>query len=129
MSRVWRKAKADWGAWNACSLAEEPIVRLILGRHRGAGPARPQGHLKSLLLVIGVRGDGQKVLLALKKHGWRDHRALARCSRRSGRSRPTVRNVHEKHICQCRRDSARMIQEQLGSYVGEDDILRLVELV
>src|SRR4051812_21406982 len=33
------------GAWNACPLAEEPIVRLILDGTRGAGPARPQGHL------------------------------------------------------------------------------------
>ena len=30
VSRVWRKVKTDWEAWNARSLAEEPIVRLIL---------------------------------------------------------------------------------------------------
>ena len=30
VSRVWRKVKTDWDAWNARSLAEEPIVRLIL---------------------------------------------------------------------------------------------------
>src|SRR5258708_9515207 len=30
VSRVWRKAKSDWEAWNARPLAEEPIVRLIL---------------------------------------------------------------------------------------------------
>jgi hypothetical protein len=30
VSRVWRKVKSDWDAWNAHSLAEEPIVRLIL---------------------------------------------------------------------------------------------------
>jgi hypothetical protein len=30
VSRVWRKVKADREAWNARSLAEEPIVRLIL---------------------------------------------------------------------------------------------------
>src|ERR1700731_2949735 len=30
VSRVWRKVKSDWEAWNARSLAEEPIVRLIL---------------------------------------------------------------------------------------------------
>src|ERR1700728_2644329 len=30
VSRVWRKTKGDWAAWNARSLAEEPIVRLIL---------------------------------------------------------------------------------------------------
>ena len=26
VSRVWRKVKADWDAWNARSLAAEPIV-------------------------------------------------------------------------------------------------------
>src|SRR5437763_8459718 len=30
VSRVWRKVKADWDAWNSRSLAAEPIVRLIL---------------------------------------------------------------------------------------------------
>jgi putative transposase len=30
VSRVWRKAKGDWDAWNARLLADEPIVRLIL---------------------------------------------------------------------------------------------------
>ena len=30
VSRVWRKVKTDWDAWNSRSLAEEPIVRLIL---------------------------------------------------------------------------------------------------
>ena len=30
VSRAWRKVKTDWDAWNARSLADEPIVRLIL---------------------------------------------------------------------------------------------------
>ena len=30
VSRVWRKVRTDWDAWNARSLAEERIVRLIL---------------------------------------------------------------------------------------------------
>ena len=30
VSRVWRKVKGDWDAWNARSLAEEPIIRVIL---------------------------------------------------------------------------------------------------
>src|SRR5947209_20483863 len=30
VSRVWRKVKSDWDAWNARSLADEPMVRLIL---------------------------------------------------------------------------------------------------
>jgi transposase-like protein len=29
VSRVWRKVMSDWDAWDARSLAEEPIVRLI----------------------------------------------------------------------------------------------------
>src|SRR5258708_25416387 len=66
VSRTWRKVKSDWDAWNARSLAEEPIVRLIL-----AGTVvRVRLHRKatsiSLLVVIGVRADGQKVLLAIK---------------------------------------------------------------
>src|SRR5258708_7153382 len=31
VSRVWRKVQSDWDAWNNRSLADEPIVRLILG--------------------------------------------------------------------------------------------------
>lgn len=30
VSRVWRKGKSDWDAWNARWLADETIVRLIL---------------------------------------------------------------------------------------------------
>ena len=30
VNRVWRKARGDWDAWNGRSLADEPIVRLIL---------------------------------------------------------------------------------------------------
>jgi hypothetical protein len=29
-SRVWRKVKGDWDAWNGRSLKDEPIIRLIL---------------------------------------------------------------------------------------------------
>ncbi len=30
VSRVWRKVKGDWDAWNARSLKDEPIIRLTL---------------------------------------------------------------------------------------------------
>src|SRR5206468_6581377 len=30
VSRTWREVKSDWDAWNVPSLADEPIVRLIL---------------------------------------------------------------------------------------------------
>src|ERR1700748_2441401 len=45
VSRVWRKVKSDWDAWNARSLAEEPIVRLILDG-RGARAAGPQSDFR-----------------------------------------------------------------------------------
>jgi len=35
-----------------------------------------------LLVVLGVRNDGQKVLLAVKNMGGENQRGLARCSRR-----------------------------------------------
>src|SRR6202023_379162 len=63
VSRVWRKVKGDWDAWNARPLAGEPIIRLILDgtvvRVRLDRKARPVG----ILVRLGVRGDCQKVLV------------------------------------------------------------------
>ena len=69
VSRVWRKVKADWEAWNARSLAEEPIVRLILDGTVVRVRLDRKATSISLLVVLGVREDGQKVLLALKNMG------------------------------------------------------------
>ena len=69
VSRVWRKVRADWEAWNARSLAEEPIVRLILDGTVVRVRLDRKATSISLLVVIGVREDGQKVLLALKNMG------------------------------------------------------------
>src|SRR5437867_8244928 len=69
VSRVWRKVKTDWDAWNARSLAEEPIVRLILDGTLVRVRLDRKATAISLLVVIGVRTDGQKVLLALKSMG------------------------------------------------------------
>ena len=69
VSRVWRKVKADWEAWNARSLAEEPIVRLILDGTVVRVRLDRKATSISLLVVIGVREDGQKMLLALKNMG------------------------------------------------------------
>jgi transposase-like protein len=69
VSRVWRKAKSAWEAWNARSLAEEPIVRLILDGTAVRVRLDHQATSISLLVVIGVRADGQKVLLAVKAMG------------------------------------------------------------
>jgi putative transposase len=69
VSRVWRKVKSDWDAWNARSLAEEPIVRLILDGTVVRVRLDRKATAISLLVVLGVRADGQKVLLAIKSMG------------------------------------------------------------
>jgi transposase-like protein len=69
VSRVWRKVKSDWDAWNARALAEEPIVRLILDGTVVRVRLDRKATAVSLLVVIGVRADGQKVLLAVKAMG------------------------------------------------------------
>jgi putative transposase len=69
VSRVWRKVKGDWDAWNARSLAEEPIVRLILDGTVVRVRLDRKATAIVLLVVLGVREDGQKVLLAVKNMG------------------------------------------------------------
>ena len=69
VSRVWRKVKSDWEAWNARSLAQEPIVRLILDGTVVRVRLDRQATSISLLVVLGVRADGQKVFLAIKNMG------------------------------------------------------------
>jgi putative transposase len=69
VSRVWRKVKTDWEAWCARSLADEPIVRLILDGTVVRVRLDRKATAISLLVVIGVRADGQKVLLAAKSMG------------------------------------------------------------
>ncbi len=69
VSRVWRKVKSDWEAWNARSLADEPIVRLILDGTVVRVRLDREATSISLLIVMGVRADGQKVLLVVKNEG------------------------------------------------------------
>lgn len=69
VSRVWRKVKSDWDAWNARSLADEPIVRLILDGTVVRVRLDRKATAISLLVVLGVRADGQKVLLAIRSMG------------------------------------------------------------
>jgi transposase-like protein len=69
VSRVWRRVKSDWDAWNTRSLAEEPIVRLILDGTVVRVRLDRKATSISLLVVIGVRADGQKMLLAIKSMG------------------------------------------------------------
>ena len=64
-------------AWNARSLAVEPIARLILGRHRGLRAARPQGGIDAA-----ARGHARvrrrpKDAARCQEHGQRERRGLA----------------------------------------------------
>jgi putative transposase len=69
VSRTWRKIKTDWEAWNGRDLAAEPIVRLILDGTVVRVRLDRKATSISLLVVLGVRSDGQKVLLAVKNMG------------------------------------------------------------
>ncbi|MGH7879431.1 MAG: IS256 family transposase [Candidatus Binataceae bacterium] len=69
VSRTWRKVKTDWDAWTTRSLANEPIVRLILDGTVVRVRLDRKATAISLLVVLGVRADGQKVLLAIKSMG------------------------------------------------------------
>jgi len=90
VSRAWRKVKVDWDAWVARSLAEEDIVRLILDGTVIKTRLDKKATNISVLAAVGVRRDGQKVLLSIRNMGgeskvaWRqfiddlDARGLAR---------------------------------------------------
>ena len=66
VSRTWRKVRTDWEAWSKRDLAGEDIVRLILdGTVVRVRLDRKATNL-SLLVVLGVRRDGQKVLLSIR---------------------------------------------------------------
>ena len=69
VSRTWRKVRTDWEAWNARDLHDEDIVRLILDGTVVRTKIDRKATAVSLLVAIGVRRDGQKVLLALRNMG------------------------------------------------------------
>jgi transposase-like protein len=69
VSRVWRKLKTDWEAWMRRDLVGEDVVRLILDGTVVRTRLDRKATNISLLVVLGVRRDGQKVLLAVKNMG------------------------------------------------------------
>jgi putative transposase len=69
VSRTWRKIKADWQSWNRRSLAEEDVVRLILDGTVVKVRLDRRATSISLLVVLGVCRDGQKVLLSVRNMG------------------------------------------------------------
>jgi hypothetical protein len=69
VSRAWRRVKGDWDASNARPLGEEPIVRLMLDGTVVRIHLDRRATSISLLMALGVRADGQKVLLAIRSMG------------------------------------------------------------
>ena len=69
VSRAWRKVKVDWDAWCARNLADEDIVRLILDGTVIKTRLDRKATNISVLAAIGVRRDGQKVLLSIINMG------------------------------------------------------------
>jgi transposase-like protein len=69
VSRAWRKVKVDWDAWTTRSLAEEDIVRLILDGTVIRTRLDRKATNISVLAAIGVRRDGQKILLSIRHMG------------------------------------------------------------
>ena len=69
VSRVWRKLKTDWEAWTRRDLAGEDVVRLILDGTVVRTRLDRKATNISLLAVLGIRRDGQKILLAVRSMG------------------------------------------------------------
>jgi putative transposase len=69
VSRTWRKVRTDWEAWNGRDLGGEDVVRLVLDGTVARVRLDRKATNISLLVVLGVRRDGQKVLLAVKNMG------------------------------------------------------------
>ena len=69
VSRTWRKINTDWEAWCQRDLADEDIVRLVLDGTVVRVRLDRKATAISLLVVLGVRRDGQKVLLAVRNMG------------------------------------------------------------
>jgi transposase-like protein len=69
VSRVWRKLKTDWEAWTKRDLSKEEIVRIILDGTGVRALLDRKSTSISLLVALGVRADGQKILLSVKNMG------------------------------------------------------------
>ncbi|MGA7537156.1 MAG: IS256 family transposase [Steroidobacteraceae bacterium] len=78
VSRAWRRVQGDFESWNRRRLEGEPIVRLILDGTVVHVRLDGQSTALSILVAMGVRPDGQKMLLGLRalagesEAAWRD---------------------------------------------------------
>jgi putative transposase len=136
VSRTWRKVKGDWDAWSARSLLEEPIVRLILDGTVARVRLDRKATSISLLVALGVRADGQKVLLAIRSMGGKAKPPGARCSttwssadcRRRTWSSPTARRAWKRRWRRCgqtrRSNAARCTSTAISSPMRPSGCMR-----
>ncbi len=66
VSRAWRKVQASWQSWQERDPSGEDIVRLILDGTCVKVRLDRKATSISILVAMGVRRDGQKVLLAVR---------------------------------------------------------------
>jgi transposase-like protein len=69
VSRAWQRTRSAWQAWQERDLAGDDIVRLILDGTVVKVRLDRKATAISLLIALGVRRDGQKVVLAIKSMG------------------------------------------------------------
>jgi putative transposase len=69
VSRAWQGTRSAWEAWQQRDLTDEDIVRLILDGTVVKVRLDRKATAISLLIALGVRRDGQKVVLAIKNMG------------------------------------------------------------
>ena len=69
VSRTWHKVQCDWETWQKRDLAGDDVVRLILDGTVVRVRLDRKATSLSVLVALGVRRDGQKVLLALRNMG------------------------------------------------------------
>jgi putative transposase len=99
VSPTWRKVKGDRDAWNAHLLVDEPVVRLILDGTVARVRLDKKATSLSLLVALGVRADGQKVLLTIETMGGKSEAAW--------RTLPTISSGAD-----CRRSSSSSMVRQ-----------------
>jgi transposase-like protein len=80
VSRAWQRTRAAWQAWQERELGGADIVRLILDGTVVKVRLDRKTTAISLLIALGVRRDGQKVVLAIKNMGGESEAACGRCS-------------------------------------------------
>ena len=69
VSRAWQRTRSAWETWQRRDLAGEDIVRLILDGTVVKVRLDRKATAISLLIALGIRRDGQKVVLAIKSMG------------------------------------------------------------